>query len=119
MSLSKMGPLAILILSWVQMAFTRECARLAFGPESQFEKYLGYKVAAFEAPGYGPRDELTYAMYTEVGQQVSRFTMRGDRTMFLFIFKDESLGPENKNVHAQKALLRKRFGRSGGMPRRY
>ena len=86
---------------------------LAFGPESQFEKYLGYKVAAFEAPGYRPRDELTYVMYTEVGQQVSRFAMRGDRTMFLFIFEDESLDRGNENVHTQKTLLRKRFGRSG------
>lgn len=86
---------------------------LAFGPEDQFEKYLGYKVAAFEAPNYRPRDELAYLMYTEVGQQVSRFTMRGDRTMFLFIFEDESLDRENENVHAQKALLRKRFGSSG------
>ena len=86
---------------------------LTFGPESQFEKYLGYKVAAFEAPNYRPRDELTFVMYTEVGQQVSRFTMRGDRTMFLFIFEDESLDRGNENVHAQKALLRKRFGSSG------
>jgi 2-polyprenyl-6-methoxyphenol hydroxylase-like FAD-dependent oxidoreductase len=68
---------------------------LECGPESQFEKYLGYKVAAFEAPGYRPRDELTFVMYTEVGQQVSRFTMRGDRTMFLFIFEDESLDRGN------------------------
>ncbi len=86
---------------------------LAFGPESQFEKYLGYKVAAFEAPAYIPREELTYVMYTEVGQQVSRFTMRRDRTMFLFLFEDESLDRGSENVYAQKALLRKRFGRSG------
>ena len=87
--------------------------KLAFGPESQFENYLGYKVAAFECPGYTPRDELTFVMYTEVGQQVSRFTMRGNRTMFLFIFEDESLDRGNETVHAQKALLRKRFGSSG------
>jgi 2-polyprenyl-6-methoxyphenol hydroxylase-like FAD-dependent oxidoreductase len=85
---------------------------LAFGPESQFENYLGYKVAAFETPGYRPRDEQTYVMYTEVGQQVSRFTMREDRTMFLFIFKDESLDPGNASLPAQKALLRQRFGNS-------
>jgi 2-polyprenyl-6-methoxyphenol hydroxylase-like FAD-dependent oxidoreductase len=86
---------------------------LGFGPESRFEKYLGYKVAAFEAPGYRPRDELTFVVYTEVAQQVSRFTMRGDRTMFLFIFEDEFLDRGNQNVHAQKTLLRKRFGFSG------
>lgn len=86
---------------------------VVFGPESQFEKYLGYKVAAFEAAGYRPRDELAYVMYTEVGQQVSRFAMRGDRTMFLFIFRDESMQGTDDSVCAQKALLRERFGHSG------
>ena len=59
---------------------------LVFGPQSQFEKYLGYQVAAFEVPGYRPRDELVYVMYTQVGQQVARFAMSGDRTMFLLTF---------------------------------
>ncbi len=85
---------------------------LVFGPESRFEKYLGYKVAAFETPGYRPRDELTYVMYTEVGGHVGRFAMRGDRTMFLFIFADQdaTLAPD---LRAQKAQLRERFGNSG------
>jgi 2-polyprenyl-6-methoxyphenol hydroxylase-like FAD-dependent oxidoreductase len=30
---------------------------LAFGPQDQFEKQLGYGVAAFEVHGYRPRDE--------------------------------------------------------------
>ena len=34
---------------------------LVFGPQNQFEKYLGYKVAAFEIEGYRPRDESTFA----------------------------------------------------------
>lgn len=85
---------------------------LVFGPENHFEKYLGYKVAAFEAAGYTLRDDLIYVMYTEVGQQVARFIMRGDRTMFLFIFADnQPAAPEG--LQAQKALLRKRFGDSG------
>jgi 2-polyprenyl-6-methoxyphenol hydroxylase-like FAD-dependent oxidoreductase len=87
---------------------------LVFGPESRFEKYLGYKVAAFQADGYRPRDELNYVMYTEVGQQVARFALRDDRTMFLFIFADEiSDRGEAGDVRAQKALLRQRFGASG------
>jgi len=87
---------------------------LVFGPQEAFEKYLGYKVAGFEAPGYQPRDELTYVMYTQVGQQVGRFALRGNNTMFLFIFEDPSLGsvrPDDTNV--QKAILGERFGRSG------
>ena len=85
---------------------------LVFGPESRFERYLGYKAAGFEVKGYRPRDELVYVMYTEVGQQVVRFAMRDDRTMFLFTFQDDDIGGAD-TVEAQKALLRKRFGASG------
>jgi len=88
---------------------TRE---LAFGPQSQFEKYLGYKVAALEVAGYTPRDELTYVMYTRVRQQIVRFSMRDDRTMFLFTFTDEN--PELPgDLPEQKDLLRKKFKNSG------
>ncbi len=87
---------------------------LAFGPQDRFEKYLGYKVAAFEVAGYRPREELVYVMFTEVGQQASRFSMRGDHTMFLFIFADPSPdGRTDGDVAAQKRLLRERFGNSG------
>ena len=86
---------------------------LVHGAESRFERYLGYRVAAFEATGYRPRDELAYVMYTQVGQQVSRFTMRDDRTMFLFIFRDESPDRADHGVPAQKARLRTRFARGG------
>ena len=87
---------------------------LAFGPESRWERYLGYKVAAFEVDGYRPRDELTYVMYTEVGQQVGRFALRGDRTMFHFIFTDSDPGgATNEGVEAQKEFLVRRFGNSG------
>ncbi len=85
---------------------------LVFGPENNFEVYLGYKAAAFTVSGYQPRDELTYVMYTEVGQQVGRFALRGDRTMFLFTFADQSPSGTD-NLPSQKAMLRKRFGNSG------
>jgi len=83
---------------------------LAFGPEAQFERFLGYKAAAFAIDGYKPRDELIYVMYTEVGQQVARFAMRDNRTMFLFTFADPD--PDSGDLAAQKALLRQRFGAS-------
>jgi 2-polyprenyl-6-methoxyphenol hydroxylase-like FAD-dependent oxidoreductase len=87
---------------------------LVFGPQNRFEKYLGYRVAAFEVDGYKPRDELAYVMYTEVGQQVGRFAMRGDRTLFLFTFAAREIEETaTDNIEAQKAFLRKRFGTSG------
>jgi len=85
---------------------------LVFGAESRFEKYLGYKAAAFSVKGYRPREELAYVMYTQVGQQVARFAMRDDRTMFLFTFADEN--PRSPgDVQSQKALLRERFEAGG------
>lgn len=87
---------------------------LTFGPERMFEKYLGYKVAAFACQEYPHRDELTYVMYTMVHQQVSRFAMRDGRTMFLFVFADDIADRgEARNVHAQKALLHERFADCG------
>ena len=63
-----------------------EIRRLVFGPQHQFEKNLGYAVAAFEVSGYRPRDEDVYVMYSRPGRSLARFTMRQDRTLFLFVF---------------------------------
>jgi 2-polyprenyl-6-methoxyphenol hydroxylase-like FAD-dependent oxidoreductase len=86
--------------------------QLVFGEQSRFERYLGHKAAAFEVEGYEPRDELVYVMYTQVGQQVGRFSMRGNRTMFLLTFKNADAALPT-GIQEQKALLRKRFGKSG------
>ncbi|HET8942064.1 MAG TPA: FAD-binding domain [Rudaea sp.] len=59
---------------------------LTFGDQSRFEKPLGYTVAAFESRGYRPRDEDVYIGYGRPGQQIARFSMRDDRSMFLFTF---------------------------------
>ena len=65
--------------------------RLVFGPEEAFEVSLGYHVAAFEVDGYRPRDELVYISHGAPGRQVSRLSMRDDKTLFLFVFRDEYL----------------------------
>ncbi|MGA7557078.1 MAG: FAD-dependent monooxygenase, partial [Candidatus Acidiferrales bacterium] len=80
---------------------------IVFGSESQFEKYLGYKVAAFSVQGYRPRDELVYMTYTQVGQQVGRYATGDDCTMFLFIFTDDNVAIPT-DLADQKALLRRR-----------
>src|SRR5690349_184323 len=90
---------------------------LVFGSERRFERYLGIKVAAFEVEGYRPRDELVYVMYPQVRQEVSRFAMRNDRTMFLFTFADpDPDGPTD--MRRQKALLQERFANGGWECRR-
>jgi 2-polyprenyl-6-methoxyphenol hydroxylase-like FAD-dependent oxidoreductase len=87
---------------------------LAFGADSPPEIPLGYHVAAFEAQGYRPRDELVYVSHSVAGRQVSRFAMRGDRTMFLFVFRDEYLeGSRPQGDAAHKAALASVFSKVG------
>jgi 2-polyprenyl-6-methoxyphenol hydroxylase-like FAD-dependent oxidoreductase len=84
--------------------------KLTFGPQSGFEKRLGYAVAAFEASGYRPRDEDVYLMYGEPGRMLGRFTLHDNRTLFLFIFAASAF-PDT--LEAQKALLGDLYGRGG------
>ena len=87
---------------------------LIFGPESRFEKDLGYRVAAFEAEGYRPRDELVYLAHTMPGRMIARFAMRGDKTLFLFVFTREHMnGPDPQNVSQAKTTLHRVFGNAG------
>ena len=44
---------------------------LVFGSPRQFERHIGYYVAAFTARGYRPRDELAYVSYGVPGRQIS------------------------------------------------
>ncbi len=82
--------------------------RLAFGAESEFITSLGYHVAAFEVEGYRPRDELVYVSHGLPGRQVSRFAMRDDKTLFLFVFRDEYM-----RGGQPKSILREAFAGSG------
>jgi 2-polyprenyl-6-methoxyphenol hydroxylase-like FAD-dependent oxidoreductase len=82
--------------------------RLLFGPEERFEKYLGITVAAFELEGYRPRDDLVVVMYTNVGYQITRLSLRDDTTMFLLTFVDDG-SIANLDSDAQQAALRARL----------
>jgi 2-polyprenyl-6-methoxyphenol hydroxylase-like FAD-dependent oxidoreductase len=84
--------------------------RIAFGPQENYEKLLGYTVAAFEVSGYRPRDEDVYVIHEQPGRQIGRFALRGDRTFFLFVLAhdvEEISYP--KDASTQKALLRNAF----------
>jgi 2-polyprenyl-6-methoxyphenol hydroxylase-like FAD-dependent oxidoreductase len=82
--------------------------RLAFGAQQEFEKDLGYAVAAFEARGYRPRDEDVYLMYGQPGRMVGRFTLRDDRTLFLFVFVAGDDSPP-ATLDEQKRMLRRKY----------
>ncbi|MBZ9822009.1 FAD-binding domain [Mesorhizobium sp. CA4] len=86
--------------------------RLAFGPQHQFERKLGYAVAAFEVEGYRPRDEDLYLMYGLPGRMLGRFTLHGNRTLFLFVFTvGES--PLPRALDLQKEMLRNEYADGG------
>jgi 2-polyprenyl-6-methoxyphenol hydroxylase-like FAD-dependent oxidoreductase len=88
--------------------------RLAFGPQAEFEVSLGYHVAAFEVEGYRPRDELVYISHGVPGRQVSRMSMRDDKTLFLFVFRDEYLaGATPSTDDERKAALANVFAGVG------
>jgi 2-polyprenyl-6-methoxyphenol hydroxylase-like FAD-dependent oxidoreductase len=82
---------------------------LLFGPEPEFAASLGSHVAAFEVEGYRPRDELVYISHGLPGRQISRFSMRDDRTLFLFVFRDELITGNDE----PKALRRRVFAGAG------
>ncbi len=87
---------------------------LVFGPESRFATDLGYRVAAFEVEGYQPRDELVYLAYTMPGRMVARFTMRHEKTLFLFVFTTAHMsGPDPQDVSQVRTALHQVFGNAG------
>jgi 2-polyprenyl-6-methoxyphenol hydroxylase-like FAD-dependent oxidoreductase len=80
--------------------------RLVFGPDAGVEVSLGYHVAAFAIEGYRPREELVYVVHNVPGRQVSRWSMREDKTLVLFVFRDEYLPAERpSNEQERKAVL--------------
>jgi 2-polyprenyl-6-methoxyphenol hydroxylase-like FAD-dependent oxidoreductase len=86
--------------------------RLTFGRESDVEHFLGCLVAACVVEGYRPRDELVYVTHSEPGRSVGRFSLRGDRTLLLFVFRsDQATDPGE--LAGRKALLRWEFRDSG------
>jgi 2-polyprenyl-6-methoxyphenol hydroxylase-like FAD-dependent oxidoreductase len=85
--------------------------RLTFGHEARFEKFLGLRVAAFEAADYRPRDDNVYISYSVPGKQAGRLSLRNNRTLFLFIFAGDpgnSVDPFDTEAH--KDILRSQFG---------
>jgi 2-polyprenyl-6-methoxyphenol hydroxylase-like FAD-dependent oxidoreductase len=87
---------------------------LIFGPEERFERYLGYYAASFSVDAYMCRDPHAYVSYAEPGRQVSRYSLRGNRTVFFFVFSRKSkLQVGTHDLDAQKQLLHEEFGRDG------
>jgi 2-polyprenyl-6-methoxyphenol hydroxylase-like FAD-dependent oxidoreductase len=83
--------------------------KIVFGPDSEFETSLGYHVAAFETVGYPIREDLVFVSHNQPGRQISRFSMRDDRTLFLFVFRDELMSAQED----PRSVLRRVFSGAG------
>ncbi|MCB1020265.1 MAG: FAD-binding domain [Bryobacterales bacterium] len=87
---------------------------LRFGPDAEYEKFLGYAVAAVEIEGYRPRDEGVYVIHPTASHQLARMSLREDRTLFLFIFRcDAERAFTHLSASDVRALLRDEFGGAG------
>jgi 2-polyprenyl-6-methoxyphenol hydroxylase-like FAD-dependent oxidoreductase len=86
---------------------------LLFGANRPFETHLGFKVAAFNAPGYRHRDEGAYVSYCVPGKQIARYALRDDRTGFLFVFRAKRPTAEFMNEEEKRALLQETFSGIG------
>lgn len=86
--------------------------KIVFGPQQDFERQLGYVVAAFEVGGYRPRDENVYVIYSQPGRMLSRVALRDDRTLFLFVSAADAAAVPSamSDLGVQKAWLRETFG---------
>jgi len=87
---------------------------LLFGAESSFEKFLGYYAASFSVDDYPHQDPHVFVSYSTPGRQVTRYTLRDGRTVFLLVFASrEKLRISHANVQAQKQALKDEFAGVG------
>ena len=82
---------------------------LVFGPQERFEKYLGYKFAAYTVPGYAGRDELAYVNHADPGRSASRFSLRDGSTLVLLIWIDDLNRDLPDTAEGARELVRSRF----------
>lgn len=83
---------------------------LRWGPQAEYERPLGYHVAAYRIEGYARRDEDVYVSYAEPGLSVSRFSLKGGLTLVLLVFGDQHLPA---GVEEPDTIVRQVFGRAG------
>lgn len=83
---------------------------LVFGPDSRFEKYLGYYAASFSTDQYPHQDPNAFVSYSVPGRQVTRYSLQNGRTVFLFVFSSkEKLDISPHDVQRQKDVLNREF----------
>jgi len=81
-----------------------------FGRQQLFENHLGHYAASFSVEGYPRRDCRAFVSYSAPGRQISRYTLRNDRTVFLMVFSSRDRLPLGRDKQdEQKAILHQAF----------
>ena len=84
-------------------------------PESErdnIEVYLGFKVAACQVSSYPFSDASAYVSFATPGKSLSRFSLRDDKTLLLFIYHDSN--PEvPKTLEERKQEVHRVFDGEG------
>ena len=88
--------------------------KLVFGPESRFERDIGYRVAAFEVNGYRPRDELVYvSQYRTRAADLALRRAPWTHPVPVRVRRRAHARPEPRNVMDRRATLRTVFAGLG------
>ncbi len=87
--------------------------RIAFGNGS-LERFLGYYAASFSVERYPKRDEAAYVCYSTPGNQIARYALRGDRTVFFLVCAADGVrAMRSRNTRDQMKFLQEAFADEG------
>ena len=81
---------------------------LLFGPEHQFEKFLGYYTASYTLDNFLDEDRIFYS-YTIPKTQIGLYSIRGNRIATFFIWRSHQLEYPHHDVERKKRILRETF----------
>lgn len=88
---------------------------LTFGPESLFDRYLGYYVAAFHLDHHSYNIGTSLTIYEEPGRSLWTYSLGQETLSAMYIFKHEKLGyvPPRERL----PILKKVYRREGWITR--
>jgi 2-polyprenyl-6-methoxyphenol hydroxylase-like FAD-dependent oxidoreductase len=89
--------------------------RLAFGPERDYVRHLGYYYAVAGAPGWGMRADRPQRGVAHGWNTPGRLAVKGgSKASHLYLFAAPELEYDRRDVAAQRRLVAERFAAVGG-----
>lgn len=82
--------------------------KLLFGPEDQFEKFMGYYISSYTIDNFLNKDELFY-WYGVPGKQAAIYSTHSENLATLFTWKSDPIDYDFRDEEEQKEMLRNAF----------